>query len=275
MGEVTEDTEGAVAGQRQRLLELAVLCVVTARHALGGAAAAQPIVGHLEVWITHPAAGPYLSPVFWGHAPQFLVGEGARWLGLTGGLGGQGHGLVRLIRYEPAEALWVEQIGGRAAGVTGHAADHYPTLEQLKARRWYGDRKVFEVYLRGLTENEYQTLHRFLRPVPERYRRYTFGSPNCADLCAESWEQVADRKVPRGAFWFPLDLLAHTLNLPGKIHPKLRLLARLPRMLWRNRTPDHVARRLRRLGAPSLRRRAIGEVTLAETQRRLSTERRK
>lgn len=269
-----QDVEGAVENRSPRLTLLAMLCALAASRAFGGAAAPRPFVGHLEVWITHPAAGPYVSPVFWGHAPQFLIGETARWLGLTGGLGGQGHGLVRLVRYEPAEALWVEQMGGRAAGVTGHAADHYPTVEQLRARRWYGDRKVFEVYLRGLTEKEYRTLHRFLRPVPERYRRYTFGSPNCADLCAESWNQVAQREVPRGALWFPFDLLAHTLNLPGRLHPRLGLFGRLPRLAWRNRTPDHVARRLRRYGAPCLRHRAIGQVTLAETRRLLSSRRR-
>ena len=224
-------------------------------------------MGHVEIWITDPAAGPYISPLIWLDGPQLLAGDLAQLLRLTGGKSGQGHCLVHLLRYEPAASLWVEQIGDRLGGITGTPANHYPTLSELQSERRYGSRRIFTVFLRGLTADELARLDAFLRDLGDDYAGYTYGYPNCADLGADAVQRAFGPSVPQGAFWFPLDLAAHTLNLPRHLHPRLAPLGRLSPIPWRNRTPDQLRRRLRRLRIPHLDRRAIGDLTPDEARR--------
>ena len=250
----------------------AALCALWAVRGAAGQrdVAREPYVGHLEICITDPAAGPYVSPLFWANAVQLGVGEAARQLGLTGGRSGQGHALVHLRGYRPAESLWVEQLGGRLGGVTGYPADHYPTLASLRSKKRYGDRKIFTVLVRGLTEDQYRTLHGFLRGLGGRYERYGYGHPNCADLCADAWSKAFTPEIPPGGYWFPVDVGAHVLNLPGKLHGGLALFGKLSAIGWRNRTPDQVRRALRRLGVARRRNRAIGDLSEDEAKEALA-----
>jgi hypothetical protein len=219
-------------------------------------------VGRLEIWITRPAAGPFVAPLFWLNAPQLAVGEAARQLGLTGGRSGQGHALVHLVRDEPRDSLWVEQTGG----VTGKPASHYPTLEQLQGRRRYRGQPIFTVFIRPLTETEYDRANQFLRNLPGDYDAYAFGYPNCADLGAAAWNTVEMGEIAQGVCWFPVDLMLSLVALPRRVHPWLSPFGRLSPPWWRNRTPDQLARRLRALGVPRLDRRAIGELSEGEVR---------
>lgn len=239
-------------------------------HAAGEQRTPERHVGHLEIWITDPAAGPYLSPLIWADGPQLAAGEAARLLGLTGGKSGQGHALVHLVRYQPGESLWVEQIGAKLGGITGRPANHYPPLRKLRSEKRYGEKKIFAVFIRGLTEDQYKSLHRFLRNLGEQYQRYAYGHPNCADLCADAWAEVFKPKLPPGPFWFPVDLGAHILNLPGKLHHRLSLFGKLSPIAWRNRTPDQVRRRLAQLGVAHRKKRAIGDLTIHEAKKVLA-----
>jgi len=234
--------------------------------AAGERASGEPYVGHLEIWLTDPAAAPFLFPFIWLDGPQLAAGEAARLLGLTGGKGGQGHCVVHLVRHEPRESLWVEQIGAGLGGIAPRAANHYIALAELQGRRWYGNNRIFTVFIRGLTKDRYESLLGFLRNLGEDYERYGYGSPNCADLGAEAWNRVFQPRIPRGLYWFPIDLGAHLVNLPRLLHARLSPLGKLPPMPWRNRTPDQLRRRLTRLGVPHLAKRAIGDVTVDEAR---------
>jgi len=227
-------------------------------------------VGHLEAWIAPPAAGPYVSPIFWLDAPQFALGETAKHLGLTGGRSGPGHAIVRLVRYHPAESLWVEQIGAFLGGVTGIAAGHNPTLGDLRSPKRYRHRRIFTVFVAGLDEAQFQAVSGFLRNLGKDYEYYAFGYPNCADLAAEAWRKAFGQKLRRGAYWFPLDLAARVINLPRKLSHHLAPLGKLSHLPWRNRTPDQVARQLARLNVISFRHRAIGDLSVDEAQNALA-----